>query len=184
MNRNPIQVDQKSLQRLNMNFDEFARELHLVCKEALKHLGQDIITDAQTRLKRGKKNVTSALITSGATKEAADGAILAGFSMIYAYYVEYGRRAGKMPPFRFIYEWVKQRHMVRPRKKEEREGLSKKADVEMRQKQMAYAIQHSIGKKGTKPFPFLRPAFEKRKRTIEAVLKKGAAKVMNKDYTR
>ena len=169
MNRNSIEIDQKSLQRLNMNFDEFARELNRVCKQALANLGQRIISQAQTNLKRGRNIATALLINSGAVKEGADNTILAGFPTMYAYYLEFGRRAGKWPPFRFIYEWVRVRHMA--------------ADDDEAQ-DIAYAIQRSIGRKGTKPHPFLRPAFEKNKRLYEQVIRKGAAKVMNKDYTR
>ena len=169
MNRNPIDIDQKSLQQLNMNFDEFARELNRVCKEALANLGQRIISQAQTNLKRGRNIATALLINSGAVKEGADNTILAGFPTMYAYYLEFGRRAGKWPPFRFIYEWVRVRHMA--------------ADDDEAQ-DIAYAIQRSIGRKGTKPHPFLRPAFEKNKRLYEQVIRKGAAKIMNKDYSR
>ena len=152
-----------------MNFDQFARELNLVCKEALKNLGQRIISQAQMNLKRGRNIATSLLINSGATKEEADNTILAGFPTIYAYYVEFGRRAGKWPPFRFIYEWVRVRHMA--------------AD-DQEAKSIAFLIQRSIGRKGTKPHPFLRPAFEKNKRLYEQVIRKGAQKIMNKDYRR
>ena len=169
MNRNPIEVDQKSLRKLDANFDNFARELLIVCKEALKNLGQRIVSQAQTNLKRGKNVATSLLINSGRTAEHADGSILAGFPTKYAYYVEFGRRAGKWPPFRFIYEWVRVRHMA--------------AD-DQEAKSIAFLIQRSIGRKGTKPHPFLRPAFEKNKRLYEQVIRKGAQKIMNKDYTR
>ena len=166
---NDLHIDEKSLQRLNMNFDEFAKELQGVCKEALKNLGQRIISDAQTTLRRRKNVATSLLINSGAVKEGRDNAILAGFPTIYAYYVEFGRRAGKWPPFRYIYEWVRVRHMAA----DDKEARS-----------VAFLIQRSIGKKGTKPHPFLRPAYEKNKKLLNQILIKGAQKVMNKDYTR
>lgn len=164
---NLISVDQKDLKRLNMNFEQFARELQGVCKEALKNLGQRIISDAQKTLSRKKNVATGMLINSGAVKEGADNAILAGFPTMYAYYVEFGRRAGKWPPFRFIYEWVRVRHFAA----DDKEARS-----------VAFLIQRSIGKKGTRPHPFLRPAYEKNKRILVQVLKKGAAKVMNRDY--
>lgn len=166
---NDIHIDERSLQRLNMNFDEFARELQGVCKEALKNLGQRIISDAQTTLRRRKNVATSLLINSGAVKEGRDNAILAGFPTIYAYYVEFGRRAGKWPPFRYIYEWVRVRHMAA----DDKEARS-----------IAFLIQRSIGKKGTKPHPFLRQAYENNKRLLNQILIKGAQRVMNKDYTR
>jgi hypothetical protein len=163
-----IYIDDRELRKLNMNFNQFARELNGVCKEALKNLGQRIIAEAQRTLWRKSNVATGLLVNSGAVKEGADNSILAGFPTIYAYYVEFGRRAGKWPPFRFIYEWVRVRHLAYD-------------DEEARQK--AFLIQRSIGNKGTKPHPFLKPAFEKNKRLYEQVIRKGAAKIMNKDYT-
>lgn len=168
MASNRIYIDDRELRKLNMNFNQFARELNGVCKEALKNLGQRIIAEAQRTLWRKRNVATGLLVNSGAVKEGADNSILAGFPTIYAYYVEFGRRAGKWPPFRFIYEWVRVRHLAYD-------------DEEARQK--AFLIQRSIGNKGTKPHPFLKPAFEKNKRLYEQVIRKGAAKIMNKDYT-
>ncbi|MBQ5593972.1 MAG: hypothetical protein IIU76_05265 [Bacteroidales bacterium] len=168
MASNRIYIDDRELRKLNMNFNQFARELNGVCKEALKNLGQRIIAEAQRTLWRKRNVATGLLVNSGAVKEGADNSILAGFPTIYAYYVEFGRRAGKWPPFRFIYEWVRVRHLAYD-------------DEEARQK--AFLIQRSIGNKGTKPHPFLKPAFEKNKRLYEQVIRKGAAKIINKDYT-
>lgn len=166
--RNLIGIDDRDLQQLNMNFEQFARELQGVCKEALKNLGQRIISDAQTRLRRNKNVATALLINSGAVKEGRDNAILAGFPTMYAYFVEFGRRAGKWPPFRYIYEWVRVKHFA--------------AD-ETEAKSIAFLIQRSIGKNGTKPRPFLRPGFEKNRNLLKQVLINGASKIMNKDYT-
>ena len=182
----PIQIDQKSLDKLNMSFEQFARELNLVCKEALKNLGQRIVSAAQTNLRRGKNTATSLLINSGAVKEGADDAILAGFPTKYAYYVEFGRRAGKWPPFDDILQWVKIRRIAKLHNREERKGLgvTKLQDYMTETYTTAFLIQRSIGKKGTKPHPFLKPAFENNKRLYEQVIRKGAKKVLNKDYTK
>ena len=186
MNRNPIEIDQKSLQRLNMNFDEFARELNLVCKQALANLGQRIISQAQTALRRGRNVATALLINSGAVKEGADNTILAGFPTMYAYYVEFGRRAGKWPPFDEVLQWVKIRRIAKLHNREERKalGVTKLQDYITETYTTAFLIQRSIGKKGTKPHPFLKPAFENNKRLYEQVIRKGVKKVLNKDYTK
>lgn len=167
-NNNLIHIDQRELDKLNMSFERFQRELMEACRFALANLGQRIVAEAQRTLWRKQNTATGMLANSGAVKEGADGTIMAGFPTAYAYYVEFGRRAGKWPPFRFIYEWVRTRHFATD-------------DKEARTK--AFLIQRSIGEKGTKPHPFLRPAYEKNKRLLVQVLKKGAAKVMNKDYT-
>lgn len=65
----------------------------------------------------------------------------------YWYYVENGRKAGKMPPIQPIIEWIDNKP-VPPKV----EGLTVK--------QQAYAIARGIGKNGTQPRPFFNKAVE------------------------
>lgn len=65
----------------------------------------------------------------------------------YWYYVENGRKAGKMPPIQPIIEWIENKP-VPPKV----EGLTVK--------QQAYAIARGIGKNGTQPRPFFKKAVE------------------------
>jgi hypothetical protein len=175
MANNLIHIDQSDLNRLNMNMRDFERELMSVCKNALKNLGARIVAQAQDTLRKNDNIYQSHLINSGRTAEAADGSILAGFPMKHAGAVEFGRRGKKQdaslkyPPYYFIRRWVDYR------------GLG--AD-DKEAKSIAFAIRAKIGEEGSKPHPFLRPAYEKNKPLLVRVLMKGAAKVMNKDYTR
>lgn len=66
----------------------------------------------------------------------------------YWKYVEYGRRAGKMPPIQAIMDWIK----VKPVIPRERDG------VLPTEKQLAFLISRSIGKKGIKGRPILQRA--------------------------
>lgn len=75
----------------------------------------------------------------------------------YAYYVEFGRRPGKWPPKQPIEDWVKKR------------GL---ASTEKDIKGVAFVIRRKIGKKGTRPQPFLRPAFERERPRFKAAMRK------------
>ena len=163
-----LYIDDRDLARLRGNMRDFERDVLLCAQQALKNLGARIIADAQTRLRRNKSIATGLLINSGAVKTKGE-QVLAGFPTLYAYYTEFGRRAGKFPPFRYIYEWVRVKHF---------------ATDDKEAKSIAYAVQKSIGKKGTKPHPFLKPAFEKNKGLMGAIMRKAARKVMNKDYTR
>lgn len=65
----------------------------------------------------------------------------------YWYYVENGRKAGKMPPIQPIIQWIENKP-VPPKV----EGLTVK--------QQAYAIARGIQKNGTKPRPFFNKAVE------------------------
>jgi hypothetical protein len=168
-------IDEKSLRELNANFDDFTRELNIVCKEALKNLGAKIVAAAQDTLRKNGNIYQSHLINSGRTAEHADGSILAGFPMKHAGAVEFGRRGKKQdaslkyPPYYFIRRWVDYR------------GLG--AD-DKEAKSIAFAIRAKIGEEGSKPHPFLYPAFEKNKRLYEQVIRKGARKLLSKDYTK
>lgn len=64
----------------------------------------------------------------------------------YAYFVQNGRRAGKMPPDQPIRDWVK------------KHNISEDA---------VFPIRRKIGKEGTKPKPFIEPL----RRMIEMVTK-------------
>lgn len=164
----PFKIDENSLRKLGYNIEDFKRDVEIVAKQSLSALGQRIISQAQSTLRRKQNVVTGLLINSGAVKEEQGLSVKAGFPTLYAYYVEFGRRAGKWPPFRYIYEWVRKRHFT--------------VDDDEAQR-IAYLIQRSIGKKGTKPHPFLKPAYEKNKKLLPTILKKAMQKVMQKDYT-
>lgn len=162
------QVSQRDLNRLNMNIDQFEKELLATAKDGLAALGMRIIKFAQRRLSRNGNKATSTLINSGATKENPDGTISAGFEAMYAYWVEFGRKAGGYPPFKFIYEWVRKKHLA----EDDKEAQS-----------IAYAVQKTIGKKGTKPHPYLYPAIQRNKQLYKAIIHKATQKIVNKDYT-
>lgn len=180
-----LYIDNRDLAKLRGNMQDFERDVLLCAQQALKNLGARIIANAQTNLRRGKNIATSVLINSGAVKTKGE-QVLAGFPTKYAYFVEFGRRAGKWPPFDEILQWVKLRRIAILHNRQERKelGVSKLQDYIVETYNTAFLIQRSIGKKGTKPHPFLKPAFEKNKGTMEAIMRKAARKVMTKDYTR
>lgn len=62
----------------------------------------------------------------------------------YYIYLEKGRKAGKMPPFPKIRDWVKVKK------------IASGDNID----NVAWAITKSIGKNGTKPHPFLKPTKE------------------------
>jgi len=73
----------------------------------------------------------------------------AGTNLLYARFVEEGRRPGKMPPIAAIAGWAS-RHGIEP--------------------DAAFLIARSIGRRGTKPRPYLKPAFEKNRALINREL--------------
>lgn len=93
----------------------------------------------------------------------------------YAAAVETGRKAGKMPPIRDIKDWLYERARVHGemrfnksakqsflvKKKPSKLGsLSAVMNFDRQMTTIAFLIARKIGKTGTKPFPFMRPAYD------------------------
>jgi hypothetical protein len=86
----------------------------------------------------------------------------------YAYWVEYGRRAGKMPPMSMIEAWLQKKTSTRRNAKNAFASAAAFSRMmpEAYRRQLAWAIARSIAKSGTKPHPFFGPAVEKNKKAV------------------
>lgn len=82
----------------------------------------------------------------------------------YAYYVENGRRPGKNPPVKSLYDWCF-RHL-------------KRGDA----KSFAFALSRKIGRKGTKPHHFLTP-LDNLVETLQSTLGLEVSKEINKEIS-
>ena len=127
-------------------------------RRGLRKAGMNIIADAKANLRSNGSVVTGMLRASGRV-QAVDGdpdSIDVGFfgndtAGGYAYFVESGRRSGKMPPIKMLMEWARKK--LRLDEKEARNA--------------GFLIARKIAKKGTRPHPFFGPAVEKNKKAIE-----------------
>lgn len=86
-----------------------------------------------------------------------DGDILIFEAENYYYYVENGRKPGKMPPPSKLEPWVKKKGL----KFRDKRGRF------ITHKSTAFLIARSIGKKGIKPKPFLFPAMMQHQNLLE-----------------
>lgn len=73
----------------------------------------------------------------------------------YAWFLHQGRRPGKPPPVYAILDWVREKHISGSYSVQTRKRLGSKATRESEDLATAFAIARAIGKRGTKPFPFL-----------------------------
>lgn len=158
MRRDGIEVWLDGERALFINMQKRLDGLGKEGRKALQTGGTTIVEEAKKNLKNNGSIATGALRASGKVQrvEGDPDSIDAGFFSDkttggYAYWVEYGRRAGKMPPPSMIEAW-----------------LQKKTEAYRRQ--LAYAIARSIAKHGTRPHPFFGPAVEKnRKAVVDAI---------------
>jgi len=82
-----------------------------------------------------------------------------GPSTRYGYFVEFGRRPGRMPPADALIGWVRRHwHPISAR----RRGIS-----ESTLRSQAFVLARAIGRRGTRAQPFLGPAFQRNRVRIE-----------------
>lgn len=125
-----------------------------VCEAAMQGLeaaAMNIVADAQQNLRHNGSVVTGLLRQSGHVERKGD-EVTAGFfdtqnvNSGYALYVEFGRRAGKMPPPDSLAAWAyKKLHL--------KDWKAARA--------LGWAWAKAIAKKGTQPHPFFVPAVNK-----------------------
>lgn len=162
-------------------------------RQGLRKGAMEIINDAKRNLRGNSSVVTGQLRASGKV-QAVDGdedAVDAGFFSQgkkngYAYFVEYGRRSGKMPPVEMLMEWMRKRttqsaalksalvHIEGRRVR--RESAYTKDDL---LRSAAWGLAKWIAKHGTKPHPFFAPAVEKNEKAITDAIKDAIAKDIN-----
>lgn len=149
-------------------FDKAGKDVKAAAMTGLKEAAMDIIADAKMNLRRNRSVVTGLLRASGKVQKVNDETLDAGFfdtlnrQSGYAVYVEYGRRAGKMPPPDEMAQWAYKKFQLHDRAVAR--GLG-------------WAIARSIALKGTKPHPFFAPAVQKNRRRILDTLSKAIEKV-------
>lgn len=126
-------------------------------RQGIRTGAMSIINDAKQNLRGNHSVVTGQLRASGRVQavQGDEDAVDAGFFSSdtqggYAYFVENGRRSGKMPPVDNIIQWFRKKF-----------GLQEKEA-----KARGWASARAIARKGTRPHPFFVPAVEKNEKAI------------------
>lgn len=142
------------MREVTVNLGKMSGRIYRASRDGLSRTGLNIIADAQQNLKANGTNYTGKLSNSGRVEEVrGQDALDIGFfskGKGYAEYVEYGRRAGRFPPVRQLAQWA--------RKKLRATG--KQSDS------IGCMIARKIARKGTRPQPFFRPAYERHRQEI------------------
>ena len=146
-----LYIDQESMKNLTKRMGVLEKRVREASTEGLIKFGMQIIAKAQEKLKENGSIATAFLRNSGKVLKKSDDSVEAGFDCHYAGAVEYGRKAGGMPPVQMIKQWLKKKRIG---KEEERDGI-------------AWAIAKEIADNGTEAHPFLEPAYEEHKTKIQ-----------------
>lgn len=159
-----IDFDQVAFQQFKRNKKQFTREVLNKAAQGLNNSAARIVAEAKQKIKDNGSIATGMLRNSGSVRPQVDGTVDAGFYAEYAYWVEYGRKAGGMPPVKLIKEWVRKKHIT-----------SNEKEIDS----MAFAIAKSIAANGTKAKPFLTPSYEENKSRVDEIMQKAINEVTN-----
>lgn len=152
-------IDPQSLRNLRTNFRAFSREVLAASLEGLKDFGLRIIAQAKANLKANDSVASGLLRNSGRTVVQPDNTVDAGFYTRYAEYVEYGRPPGKMPPVDVLEQYIRRKGRRRNSALKAAAVFSGKSEEELA-RSAAWGMAKSIAEKGTRPHPFLKPAYD------------------------
>ena len=121
----------------------------------IQNWGNELIAQMQNRLRSNKTNASSSLSQSVEPniKSRQGGYNLTILMNDYWLYVENGRKAGKMPPIKNIYEWIQNKQPLQAK-------VAQSPDRIAATKSLAYVIARKISKKGTKAQPFISPSLK------------------------
>lgn len=121
----------------------------------VQNWGNELIAQMQNRLRINKTNATSSLSQSinPEIKGTQRGYRLTVLMEDYWQYVEEGRKPGKMPPIKNIYEWIRYKRPIQDK-------IQQSPDKIAATKSLAYVIARKIGQKGTKAQPFVTPSLK------------------------
>lgn len=160
----------ENFSELKEQFRKHEKQMQQACDKALARGAMNIVAEAKRNLRLNGNNVTGLLTNSGKAEKLSDGEYQAGFFSSngkgYAEYLEYGRRAGKMPPPKILEAWVYKR--------------SRDPKVKKNAASIAFAIARFIAKHGTQPHPFFKPAVDSQTKKIVKELKSAAKRIVDK----
>lgn len=149
-------ISLEGLDKVLASLEKLKPEMVKAAMAGLQAGAMDIIAEAQTNLRTNGSVVTGLLRQSGKTQKVDDLTLDVGFfdttnkGSGYAFYVENGRRSGRMPPPDELIQYCRKKLRM--------------SDSEAKKAGWAMALR--IAKKGTKPHPFFQPAITKNRKKI------------------
>lgn len=142
----------KSIEQLGEDFSNFNPIEDDGLLRVIQNYGNQLAQQMRINLRKNKTNASSTLdgSISPIVKPKQGGFNLSVEMEDYWQYVENGRAAGKMPPIKNIYQWIQEKRSMQ-------EKIKNAKDRIQATKSLAYVIARKIGKKGTRPQPFVQP---------------------------
>lgn len=154
-------IELEGLDQLRRNLAKADKVVVEATMAGLTEAGAEIIADAKENLRSNGSVVTGLLRAAGRVIRKGLELTVGFFDTTnrnsgYALYVEYGRRAGKMPPPDELAAWAYKKHHLKDWKVA---------------RALGWAMAIKIAAQGTRPHPFFEPAVNKHRARIEKYVK-------------
>jgi len=145
-----------TLEDIGGKFKDFQPDADDGILRIIQNWGNELIKQLQNNLLKNKSNASSSLSQSiePELKAQQKGYNLSIMMEDYWFYVEEGRRAGKTPPIKNIYDWIENKREIQSK------FISKSTDTIAATKSLVYVIARKIGREGTRAKPFVSPALK------------------------
>ena len=188
-----LELSNAELGRMNSMFRGKLKEINAEANKGLKEVAMLVQGAAIKNIERNGSQATGQLINSIKIRDRNDLTIDVAAEADHAYWVEFGRKAGGIPPIKPILEWVKKKQIadtfsIKTHKQVSRgaaKAYTNKKGKEVKQSDyykkaigIAIAIAKSIGKQGTKARPFLYPAMREFETEMMIVINRAIKKVI------
>ena len=163
-----IRSDQ--LKKLSVQFEKISRKVNYAAHDGLNKCGIKILAEAQRILRyENHSYVTGQLFKSGIVRDVrVNNYVEVLFDSDHAANVEFGQKAGTNVEPKTLVEWLKRKHIIGG---EGRKGYLSHLWA------VATVISKNIRSRGTKPQPFLFPAFRKNEQEVIEILQREINKV-------
>lgn len=140
-----VELTRESSIRFRKDLTEYGEKSKEALIVSLRNISLRILTSSIKNLQEHGNIASGKLVKDGKFKISEDGMFADVYYTGYAGSIEFGRKAGKMPPVDIIQQWVKRKLRI---------------DNIKKAKSAAFAIAKSIAKNGTRAYPFLGPAYD------------------------
>ena len=158
-------------ERVTASLGAVPGRLNQAIMRGLARAGDFVIKDAKLRLRSAGKITFGPLWSSIVQQLDRDnlkttiGTLLeqrgeAGDPKSYGYFVEFGRRPGRMPPIRALRTWIRRKLGRNPREPVAGPGSPR----------LEFAIARGIARRGIKAAPFLVPALQENAGRIQSII--------------
>ena len=154
-------IDVEGLDRVLKSLEKADKATVEAAMVGMEEVGMEIIEDAKDNLRENGSIITGLLRAAGRTIRKGIELTVGFFDTTnrnsgYALYVEYGRRAGKMPPPDELAAWAYKKFHLQ--------------DWPVANS-MGWALARRIAAQGTEPHPFFNPAVKKHERGFEKAIR-------------